>query len=319
MRSLTVKIKKFLRRIYGWCAGLVYTDVDFSAYQKDFLILPGCRDESLREQYRLGNLVKLDRPLNYYFDALWESICKAVAEKQPFVYVRVSDGEGYFLRGRLVGNGPKRHYTSGKSLDPEYINKFKQGLLECDSRHIEMYKSHHKIFRNIYGREIFSPIPFECLYAMVAGKKLFRSGFKIGLIGSVNKLKIIKELISFPEYQDYIGLKSFEDYIPVPETGTSNDIGAVVNLILPKLKPEVDIYLVGIGIAKLAVLPELKKISNSIFFDAGAGISALAGLVSPERPYFADWINFRLKDYRYENVDIMDADMSKGKILAGTK
>jgi hypothetical protein len=59
-------------------------------------------------------------------------------------------------------------------------------------------------------------------------------------------------------------------------------------------------------------MADLKDRGNAVFIDVGCGISALAGLVSNTRPYFDDWINFRLKDFDYSSVDVVDADMSRG-------
>ena len=53
-------------------------------------------------------------------------------------------------------------------------------------------------------------------------------------------------------------------------------------------------------------MPLLKEYSDAIFIDVGCGLDALAGIVCQDRPYFADWTDYRLKDYDYKSIDFMD-------------
>jgi hypothetical protein len=298
-------LKPFIKKLFR----LFFSEQSFEAYSKERLLLPGCSDENLLVQYQKGNLAKIEKPLSFYYDELWVGLEKRVKQKKPFVYIRASDGEANFLLGKFVGNVGRRHYTADDKIPAASIDLFRDGLLSCDSRHVEMYRNTRRDFKKIFGQNIFSPIPFECLYAIISSRKIFNSPWRIGIIGADNKIEIIKELFKHQQYQDYIGRSAFDGYIGVPEKGTSNQPLELAQSIIKRLDPSIDIYLVGIGIAKLAVLPELKKSSRSVFFDAGAGVSALAGLVSAHRQYFADWINFRLKDFNYSAVDIMDANL----------
>jgi len=306
------KIKEALKLIYFKLIGLFYTENRFKKYQKEFLILPDCVDIDALREYRRGNLVKLDRPLQYYYDQLFDLIAGKIAAKEPYTIIRASDGEAYFLQGKLVGNGPTRHFTKSSSLKNVDLAPFKDGLLRCDSRHVEMYKRNRRRFAKVYGRDIFSPIPFECIYALLASRRILKNNYRIGIIGSQEKVKIIEKLTFFSAYKSYIGREGFDDYIGVPERGTANDPADLAEVIKSQLKNDIDIYLVGIGVAKLAILHCLKENSKAVFLDAGAGVSALAGLVGKERQYFAGWKNFRLKDYDYSKVDTMDAEM-RGK------
>lgn len=303
------KIRGILKSIYFKLIGIFFTDQKFEKYQKGFLSLPDCVDIDAWREYRHGNLIKLDRPIQYYYDQLFDLITAKIASKEPYVIVRASDGEAYFLQGKLLGNGPTRHFTKSDSLTGVDLAPFKDGLLRCDSRHAEMYKRNRRRFVRIYGRNVFSPIPFECIYALLASRRILKNNYKIGIIGSQEKVKIIQKLTSFPAFQDYIGRSGFQDYIGIPERGSANDPIHLTEMIKSQLKSDIDIYLVGIGVAKLAVMHHLKENSKAVFLDAGAGISALAGLVGKERQYFAGWKNFRLKDYDYSQVDTMDADM----------
>lgn len=287
----------------------------FAQYQKEFLELPGCRDgqdNSISGQYVKGNIRLIDTKLVVYYNELWKIITEKVQEKKGFVIMRVGDGEANFLRGIVKGNTANRHFTTGEKPNKEYLEYFRKNLLKSDLIHVEMYKSVFRAFRGIYSGDIFSPIPLECIYALVSSRKIFKNDYKIGIIGADNKITIIKKLFTHKEYQEYIGRESFDQYIAVPERGSSNNAKKLAEEIIQQLDPTIDIYLVGIGVAKMAVLAELKEKSNAVFIDVGCGISALAGLVSNTRPYFADWINFRLKDFDYTGVDVVDADMNKG-------
>lgn len=305
------KIGKNILKIRGLYFRLVANKNFYRTYQEKFLELPGCKDSvnSLYHQYLVGNLKLIDKPLIFYYDKLWEIITEKIEKKEGYIIVRVSDGEANFLNGIIKGNTATRHFTVGSKPNNEYLDQFKKGLLLCDSIHVEMYKKMHNSFNRIYGKNIFSPIPFECIYALVASRKIFKNNYRVGIIGPDNKIEIIKRLFEHKEYCEYIGRDKFDHYITVPENGTSNNVNALLEDVSSKFDPEIDLYLVGIGIAKMAVLGKLKERSSAVFLDVGAGISALAGLVSHDRPYFAEWINFRLKDFDYSKVDVMDADM----------
>ena len=307
-------LRKILKTIYLFVIGFFYTQKRFQKYKENFLIIPGVEDVDLESQYLKGNCVQIQRPIIYYYDQLFGIIKEKIESHSPCSIIRAADGEAFFLQKQVIGNIVTRHYTQSGNLQKVDVEIFKQGLLDCDLRLVPMYRSFQWRFRQIYGRNIFSEIPFECAYALMASRRIFKTNWKIGIIGSENKINIIQKLLNFSEYRDYIGREAFQDYIAVPERGTANDPVSLAESIKPKLKDGIDIYLVGIGIAKMVVLPRLAKAGKAVFFDAGAGISALAGLVNKERQYFAGWTNFRLKDYNYSQVDQMDLDLAKDKI-----
>jgi hypothetical protein len=300
------------------CYFRLVSDDDFYAqYKKEFLLLDGCNDSknSLQLQYSIGNLRLIKKPLQSYYDTLWDTITQKTKSKEGYTIVRVSDGEANFLRGIIKGNTASRHFTTGKQPTKEYISIFKQGLLGCDSIHIEMYKDMPSIFRKIYGYDVFSEIPFECIYALVSSRKIFNNTYKIGIIGADNKINIIKKLLEHEEYRSYVGRDHFDSYVSVPERGSTNDVETVYKSICEQMSPDIDIYLVGIGISKMAILSKLKENNKAVFIDVGCGISALAGLVSNDRPYFNNWVNFRLKGFDYSGLDTMDADMENGGVV----
>jgi len=61
----------------------------------------------------------------------------------------------------------------------------------------------------------------------------------------------------------------------------------------------------GIGHSKSAILHRLKKYTNSVFMDVGAGIDMIAGCINITRPYAGDWVNYRINDYDYSNIDYL--------------
>ena len=67
-----------------------------------------------------------------------------------------------------------------------------------------------------------------------------------------------------------------------------------------------DIFLLGIGHSKSAILHRFKNHTDSIFMDVGGGIDMIAGSIPIRRPYAGDWVNYRIKDYDYSNIDYLN-------------
>ena len=86
------------------------------------------------------------------------------------------------------------------------------------------------------------------------------------------------------------------------------------NIIGEKLlKSKAEIFIFGMGIAKLAVAHKFKNYSSAVFIDVGCGISALAGTTSLERPYFGGWTNYILQGYNYSEMDRIDYQDTAGR------
>ncbi len=313
---ILMKLAKKILAAYAHLLGLLYSDANFAVYRKNFLELPDCADSdnSLYHQYKIGNLFKITKPLGEYYQELNDIIANKVKTKEGYSLLRIGDGELNFIRGIMRGNTSIRHYTKESLPTLEYLALFSDGLLRCDSIHAEMYKDIRRHLSGFYKKKIYSDIPLECVYGLIASRELLKSNYRLGLIGSDKKIALIKKLLNYSEYTDYIGRKEFQDYISVPEKGSANDVLSLADSIKSQLKSDIDIYLVGIGIAKLVILPMISQNNKAVFLDVGCGISALAGLTSNDRPYFADWLNFRMKDYDYGEVDVMDASFNSGKI-----
>lgn len=148
----------------------------------------------------------------------------------------------------------------------------------------------------------------EAVYALVTTKWLFKN-FKnqIGIIAGSEKIKLIRELMQKEEYRSYIGMDSFTDFIEIPQKGAANDVeNLAISLSKQLSESRAKVFIVGAGSSKIALIPLMQAHTNAIFIDVGAGIDALAGIVCQERPYFADWINYRLNGRDYSSIDFMD-------------
>ena len=304
-----------LERISSRLLPYFFTPAKFSAYASERLQLPGCRDVSCAIAYSRGQLVKIPKPLVFYYDQLFELLSLHVNTRTAYSVIHGGDGEAYFLQRKAVGNIPTRHYTKAKDLKSVDLTPFREGFLQCDSILVGMYRNNQRMFYKLYGRNIFADIPVECVYALIASRRLLRTSWQLGIIGNDHLIPIIQRLLKHPEYREYIGRSECQDYIPVPQRGAANDPLALAESIQAQLKDNIQVYLVGMGSAKMAVLHRLSEVSRSVFLDVGVGIHALAGVVNLKRPYFADWVNFRLSDFDYSQVDPMLADMNSGVFL----
>jgi hypothetical protein len=163
-------------------------------------------------------------------------------------------------------------------------------------------KSEKKL--KIINRQCF---PSETIYALVSSKWIFKKYKKIGIIASKEKMSLIKELMTYEEYRQYLSCKGFDAYIEIPQIGAADNVMDLSQKISQKIRESnAQIFLIGAGSAKLALLPLLKQYSNAVFLDVGIGIDAIAGIVCQERPFFADWINYRIASYDYSQIDFLD-------------
>ena len=130
---------------------------------------------------------------------------------------------------------------------------------------------------------------------------------KIGLIDASEKLSLIEELMNKQEYKDYLSIDSFNDYIHYPQKYACDDIDSVEKYVGEQLRNSTSkIFLLGIGHSKSAILHRLKKYTDSIFMDVGAGIDMIAGCINTRRPYAGDWTNYRIEGYDYTDIDYLN-------------
>jgi hypothetical protein len=157
---------------------------------------------------------------------------------------------------------------------------------------------------------ILSPFPYslEVVYALVSSRLIFKMFPKeIMLVGQFEKLEAIKHLMKHEVFRSYLGVESFCSYVGVKAIGAADNEDLILKLIEEECQiHDPKIILIGIGSAKLYVLPKIKQFSNAVVIDVGAGIDAIAGTISQDRPYFAEWVNYRSKDVKYDSIDFMD-------------
>lgn len=236
---------------------------------------------------------------------LKNEIVKYVKNNKPRVYLRIFDGEFWFLQGQKVGNVGRRHCS--RDLTPEFLKKFYDGFLNADVVSTQLYAHEITKYSSLFPQRPFD-IPMELIYSLVSSRWIFKQfPSEIALIGGNEKMSVIQELMKHAEYRKYIGVEKFTDYISVPERFSCDDTDAVFDSMKEAIKhSKAKIFLFGMGIAKLAIAHRFKEISNAVFIDVGCGISALAGTTSVERPYFGSWINYRLLNWNYGNMDEID-------------
>lgn len=229
-------------------------------------------------------------------------------EKKGASFVHFGDGDYFFLKKQPVGSARPGKRALSISYDKFDITPFKEGWLKADYHCVEYLEpgNKDKLLELYPGQKT---IATEFLYGLVMNKWFFQQfKGKIGLIGASEKLDIIKELMKYPEYQNYLGIDQINDYINVPQKFACDNIENTINMVKTQLEnsnPETFVYLYGVGHVKSGLIHHLPKIKNAIYLDIGAGIDGLAGLLDPERPYAGKWINYQMKDYDYGNIDLL--------------
>ena len=241
-------------------------------------------------------------------------IIENVDKKNATVILRVYDGEFHFLNKNVVGNGPTRHFS--KPLTDEFVKKFKEGVYKVDYVSVQLNINMLKNYNNLFPDRLVD-FPMDIIYGLFANKWLLKTfKNKIALIGGSEKNKIIRKLMEYPEYRNYVENDYFLDYIEVPERFSCDNTDEIITNIGEQIKiSKAELFLFGIGISKMAIAWQFKKYNNAVFIDIGCGMSALAGMCGIDRPYFGSWKNFRLINYNYVNADPMDFNIKNGNVV----
>ena len=235
--------------------------------------------------------------------------------KEPKTFYKFGDGDYYFLNKIPTGSATPGRRALSKSYDEINHDAFVNGAQECDYYTCEIYPENRVNFMDVIHRGIDFPAEFG--YGLVANKWLLKTfAGQIGLIGAGSKLNIIKHLMEAPQYQEYLGLEKFEDYISLPQKFACDDLEATEKMVASQLmKSTSKIFLMGMGHVKSGLIHRLKKYRNAVFLDVGASIDALAGIIDIDRPYAGDWTNYQIDDVQlYKGIDYLAYD-GKGKHL----
>ena len=234
---------------------------------------------------------------------------------EPKTFYKFGDGDYYFLNKIPTGSATPGRRALSKSYDEINHDAFVKGAQECDYYTCEIYPENRVNYIDVIQRRIDYPAEFG--YGLVANKWLLKTfAGQIGLIGAGAKLNIIKNLMEAPQYQEYLGLEKFEDYISLPQKFACDDLDATEEMVASQLmKSTSKIFLMGMGHVKSGLIHRLSKYRNAVFLDVGASIDALAGIIDVDRPYAGDWTNYQIDDVQlYKGIDYLAYD-GKGKHL----
>ena len=240
-------------------------------------------------------------------------LCKLVAEEKSKTFYKFGDGDYYFLKKQEYGSAAPGKRALSKSYEEINHQEFVEGVLFNDYILAEIDYGNRRRFNEIYPKRQID-YPAEFCYGLVANKWLFNTfNGKIGLIGAKEKIELIEKLMKYEEYKNYLGIDKFNDYIYIPQKFACDNVNSVEEMVSKQLlNSDSNIFLMGIGHVKSALLHRLKKYKNAIYLDVGSGIDAIAGIINIRRPYMGNWINFRLKRYNYSNIDDLKYN-KKGK------
>ena len=240
-------------------------------------------------------------------------LVELVDNNESKTFYKFGDGDYYFLQKMPVGSATPGRRALSKSYESIGHERFVEGAQLCDYYTCEIYPENIAHYKEVIQRDI--DFPAEYGYGLVTNKWLLQTfAGKIGLIGADTKMNIIKNLIEAPQYQEYLGLEKFEDYISIPQLYACDDIDATEKMVGEQLEKSTSkIFLMGVGHVKNGLIHRLKKYTDAVFLDVGASIDALAGIIDIDRPYAGDWTNYQIDEPElYEGVDCL-AYEGKGK------
>ena len=236
-----------------------------------------------------------------------------VDNNESKTFYKFGDGDYYFLQKMPVGSATPGRRALSKSYESIGHERFVEGAQLCDYYTCEIYPENIAHYKEVIQRDI--DFPAEYGYGLVTNKWLLQTfAGKIGLIGANTKMNIIQNIMEAPQYQEYLGLEKFEDYISLPQKFACDDLDATEKMVGEQLEKSTSkIFLMGIGHVKSGLIHRLKKYTDAVFLDVGASIDALAGIIDIDRPYAGDWTNYQIDEQSlYSGVDLL-AYEGKGK------
>ena len=276
------------------------------------------------DQYKIEGTINNDQNPCFHDETVYPKFQEELEEfkhllielvylNEPKTFYKFGDGDYYFLNKIPTGSATPGRRALSKSYDDINHDAFVKGAQECDYYTCEIYPENRVKFIDVIQRRI--DFPAEYGYALIANKWLLKTfAGQIGLIGAGSKLNIIKNLMEASQYQEYLGLEKFEDYISLPQKFACDDLEATEKMVASQLmKSTSKIFLMGMGHVKSGLIHRLSKYRNAVFLDVGASIDALAGIIDVDRPYAGDWTNYQIDDVQlYKGIDFL-AYEGKGK------
>ena len=258
------------------------------------------------DKYKITNTIYLDPPKEFSNENLFQDfqlelnnfktqIMNDIKNSNNNTYYKFGDGDYYFLKKDPKGSAKPGRRALKK---PYYLinhKKFVEGSKQNNFYTSQIQTMHKNMFRELFGKP--SDFPSEYIYGLVANKWFFNNiNQNIGLIGADKKIELIHNLMEHNQYQEYIGVQKFTDYITIPQRFACDNLKKTIKTTKKQLlNSESKVFFVGVGHVKSGLLHELKNIKKAIYIDIGVGIDALAGIVNLTRPYFGQWENLPLK------------------------
>ena len=221
-------------------------------------------------------------------------------------YYKFGDGDYFFLKKEPKGSAKPGKRALSKSYWRIGHKEFVNGSKKNDYYMCEIMEQNRSYFQEIFNKGF--DFPGEFVYGLLANKWLLKSfKGKVGIIGADEKIKIIQELIKNEEYQEYLGINKFEDYISIPQKFACDNIKKTREMVKNQLQQATSsIFLLGVGHVKSGLTYLLPTYKKAVYLDIGSGVDALAGIIDKKRPYFNNWINYKLKNNSiYNNVDYL--------------
>ncbi len=235
------------------------------------------------------------------------SLIGLVSRSQACSVYKFGDGDYFFLTEQEVGSAKPGNRALKSAYADLNMSEFRRNAARCDYFTCELLSSNRDKFSEVFPDSAIS-WPAEYVYASIANRWLTRDlPGPVGLIGAAEKLEIVQQLLSHEEYQEYLGIQDFADYISIPQKFACDSADEVLKAVAAQLEGASSrAFLVGVGHVKSYLLSELPSYHDALYLDVGSGIDALAGVVDSRRPYFGSWINFRLPDAKfYKEVDFL--------------
>ncbi|ASY16694.1 hypothetical protein A1sIA79_00160 [Candidatus Planktophila versatilis] len=236
---------------------------------------------------------------------------------RSYTSFKFGDGDYNFLKRIPSGSAQPGKRAVSRNLSKSEMSPFITGSKKCNKYFCEIYPENRKMFQEVIGSDR-NTIPAEFNYGLVSNKWLFKEfGSSIGIIGASEKVDLIRQLMQYPEYQEYLGLREFSDYIKVPQKFACDDLESLEISMKEQFKEaKSKLFLFGIGHVKSGIAWKLNSFWPAIYLDIGSGIDAIAGIIDEKRPYFGDWTNHQLRSgFDYSKLDLLQLEKSKVKFL----
>jgi hypothetical protein len=241
-------------------------------------------------------------------------LIELVEKNDSKTFYKFGDGDYHFLKKVPSGSATPGRRALSKGYEEINHQVFVDGAKKCDYYTCEIYTHNRQFFREVIPNQQIH-FPAEYGYALIANKWILKTfAGKIGLIGADAKINLISNLMQSTQYQEYLEIEKFEDYISLPQKYACDDIEETEKIVAEQLKNSSSkIFLMGMGHVKSGLIHRLKKYANAVFLDVGSGIDALSGVIDVGRPYFGDWTNYQIDEHNlYDNIDYLGYER-KGK------